>query len=90
MKQEKITIPQAHRVVDIVSRVFLHRQMPKIAALAGMTDSEFLARVDELRAEKSLHFRAVCAQRWAKLTYPDDYQARESDAWLIWGERKTI
>lgn len=65
----------------------LHRQL---SALAGMSDSEFLSRMDELRAHPSTKLRAICAQRWAKITFPNkNYLDVEDDAWLVWGSTES-
>lgn len=74
-------------MLDLIAKFALMANTKQLTLLAGMTDDEFISRVHELRAEKSLPFRAVCARRWAKIIYPDDdFLDREADAWRVWGE----
>jgi hypothetical protein len=66
----------------------LERSTRDLVLLGGMSDSEFMASLGELRSHSSVEFRAVCAQRWAKITYPDrDFLTVEEEALNMWCER---
>jgi hypothetical protein len=77
-------------MLDLIAKLALTANTKQLTLLAGMTDDEFMSRAHELRAQNSLPFRAVCAQRWAKITYPDrDFLTVEEEAWRLWGARSS-
>lgn len=63
------------------------RNVGDITRLATMSDTAFTKNTDKLRSHPSIEFRALCATRWAHITYPgEDRSSRAVEAYHLWGQ----